>query len=109
MSLWLLRFWSFFSWSAPKAMEHGLMQPDPIESRPKDEKRKASWVRVAGLQPLSISWQDEGVNCGIMEVNHRKVIPCSNNMIIQAFIQQEHIINDSDNEIITFVSVFYKI
>ena len=73
------------SWSAPKAMEHGLMQPHPIESRPKDVKRKVSWVGVAGLQMVLSSSQDEGLNCGNMDVSHRKTIPCGKEKIINSF------------------------
>ncbi|KAJ0589671.1 hypothetical protein HanIR_Chr04g0188881 [Helianthus annuus] len=75
MSLWLFRVGWCLSWSAPKAMEHGLMQPDPIESRMKHEKRKASCVGVGGLQLVSGSLQEEGVNGGSTAVNQREVIP----------------------------------
>lgn len=85
MSLWLFRVRLCLSWSAPKAMEHGLMQPDPTESRPNDEKRNTSWVDDGVVQVVSGSLQDAGVNCGTTEVNHKKVIPCCNKKIIQVY------------------------
>ncbi|KAJ0958807.1 hypothetical protein HanPSC8_Chr01g0042941 [Helianthus annuus] len=54
MSLWLLLpVRTCLSWSAPKVMQHGLMQPVPMDIRPKDEKRTTSWVGVARLQLVS--------------------------------------------------------
>ncbi len=66
------------NWSAPKAMEHGLTQPAPMDMSPKEESKKKSWAGVADSQVMLDLGHEGGCSCAITAVSHSSVIPCHN-------------------------------
>lgn len=81
------------SWFKPKATEHDLIPPAPIDKRQKEEYKIKSW-NAAGFVHLWLNWSQKGLACGMIVVNHSKNVPCTHgfyflyiNLLLDAKLQ----------------------